>query len=96
MKHDIKCIDMPQVLPENGHLVSLEKDLSWVLVGKRFLWQASQGSRNKQSKPKGDKVSQLVAAFGLARRSVVVPWHVIEETVASIFACQAFCRTPAR
>jgi hypothetical protein len=27
--------------------VSLEKDISWVLVAKRFLWQASQGEANK-------------------------------------------------
>jgi hypothetical protein len=51
----VSCLE--QVLPERGHLVSLEKDLSWVLVGKRFLWQASQGSRNQERrKPLGDKV----------------------------------------
>jgi hypothetical protein len=49
-----------QVLPAGGRLVSLEKDLSWLLVAKRFLWQASQGSKNKQRQtPLGSMVRQL-------------------------------------
>jgi hypothetical protein len=46
-----------QVLPAGGQLVSLEKDLSWWLVAKRFLWQASQGQKNQQrDRPLGSKV----------------------------------------
>jgi hypothetical protein len=48
-----------QVLPAGGRLVSLEKDLSWLLVAKRFLWQASQGTKNKQRQtPLGSSVSR--------------------------------------
>jgi hypothetical protein len=46
-----------QSLPPGGHLVSLDKDISWVLVAKRFLWQASQGEANKaRPVPLGDQV----------------------------------------
>ncbi|KAF6253956.1 S-adenosyl-L-methionine-dependent methyltransferase [Scenedesmus sp. NREL 46B-D3] len=42
------AIKIAQVLPPGGRLVSIEKDVSWLLVAKRFLWQASQGQNNKQ------------------------------------------------
>jgi hypothetical protein len=29
---------MAQALPPGGRVVSFEKDLSWVLVAKRFCW----------------------------------------------------------
>lgn len=46
------------MLPADGQLVSLEKDLSWLLVAKRFLWQASQGEKDKQrQRPLASKVS---------------------------------------
>ncbi|WIA39476.1 hypothetical protein OEZ86_005574 [Tetradesmus obliquus] len=51
------AIKIAQVLPPGGRLVSIEKDLSWLLVAKRFLWQASQGEANKQrSTPLGSTV----------------------------------------
>jgi hypothetical protein len=47
----------PQVLPRGSRLISIDKDLSWVLVAKRFLWQASQGEKNRQrSSPLGSQV----------------------------------------
>jgi hypothetical protein len=49
-----------QVLPPGGQLVSIEKDLSWWLVAKRFMWQASQGQKNQQrDTPLGSKVRWL-------------------------------------
>lgn len=36
---------MAQVLPRGSKLITVEKDLVWVLVAKRFLWQASQGQK---------------------------------------------------
>eukprot|EP00879_Flechtneria_rotunda_P009523 GHRR01009967.1.p1 GENE.GHRR01009967.1~~GHRR01009967.1.p1 ORF type:complete len:374 (+),score=67.81 GHRR01009967.1:945-2066(+) len=51
------AILIAQVLPEGGKLISLEKDLAWVLVGKRFLWQASQGNLDKaRTTPVGQMV----------------------------------------
>jgi hypothetical protein len=51
-----------QVLPPGGRLVSIEKDLSWLLVAKRFLWQASQGEKNKQRQtPLGSTVRMTSA-----------------------------------
>ncbi|GLC37907.1 hypothetical protein PLESTB_001503700 [Pleodorina starrii] len=37
---------MAQALPPGGRVVSFEKDLTWLLVAKRFMWQASQGEKN--------------------------------------------------
>ncbi len=37
-----------------ARVVSLEKDLSWVLVAKRFMWQAAQ--RSQAGTPIGSKV----------------------------------------
>ncbi|KAG1675150.1 hypothetical protein FOA52_003373 [Chlamydomonas sp. UWO 241] len=37
-----------QSMPPDGRVVSLEKELMWVLVGKRFMWQAGQGSKDRQ------------------------------------------------
>lgn len=49
-----------QVLPPGGQLVSVEQDLQWWLVAKRFMWQASQGQKNtSQEVPLGDKVRLL-------------------------------------
>jgi len=51
-----------QVLPPGSELVSIEKDLSWWLVAKRFLWQASQGQKNKdRDVPLGNKVCIIPA-----------------------------------
>ncbi|KAG2448509.1 hypothetical protein HYH02_006400 [Chlamydomonas schloesseri] len=49
---------MAQVLPPGGRIVTFEKDLSWALAAKRFMWQASQGEKNQgQSSRVGDRVS---------------------------------------
>ncbi len=32
------ALSMAQALPPGGRVVSFEKDLSWVLVAKRFCW----------------------------------------------------------
>ncbi len=51
---------MAQALPPGGRVVTFEKDLTWVLVAKRFMWQASQGSRNAGLAEKiGDRVRPL-------------------------------------
>jgi len=48
---------MAQVLPPGGRIISMEKDLTWVLVAKRFMWQASQGERNAGLQQRiGDRV----------------------------------------
>ncbi len=44
----------PQALPPASKLISLERDWKWVLVAKRFLWQASQGTQGTPGL--GDKV----------------------------------------
>lgn len=56
------CAPSAQVLQADGQLVSIEKDLSWWLVAKRFMWQASQGQKNKQRDvPLGRKVGSSAA-----------------------------------
>ena len=45
-----------QSLPPSGRLISIERDLTWVLTAKRFMWQASQGSSQRSNTPVGDKV----------------------------------------
>ncbi len=56
-------IRLLQVLPPGARIISIEKELSWVLVAKRFLWQASQGSKASGAQQKvGDKVRGLGAA----------------------------------
>ncbi|CAD7703584.1 unnamed protein product [Ostreobium quekettii] len=40
------AILIAQVLPPGSRLWTYEVDWKWVLVAKRFLWQASQGSKN--------------------------------------------------
>ncbi|GLI60582.1 hypothetical protein VaNZ11_002699 [Volvox africanus] len=48
---------MAQVLPSGGRVVSFEKDLTWFLVAKRFMWQASQGEKNAGLETRvGDRV----------------------------------------
>eukprot|EP00878_Enallax_costatus_P014687 GHUV01015363.1.p1 GENE.GHUV01015363.1~~GHUV01015363.1.p1 ORF type:complete len:364 (+),score=98.26 GHUV01015363.1:1246-2337(+) len=42
------AIVIAQVLPPTSKLISIEKDLTWWLVAKRFIWQASQGEKNRQ------------------------------------------------
>lgn len=55
-----------QVLPPGSRVISIEKELSWVLVAKRFLWQASQGSKAGGAQQKvGDKVSGGLGASGM-------------------------------
>eukprot|EP00877_Chromochloris_zofingiensis_P002138 jgi/Chrzof1/11925/Cz06g14250.t1 len=39
------AILIAQALPPSSCLISIEKDLTWVLVAKRFLWQSSQGEK---------------------------------------------------
>lgn len=41
-----------QQLPLTGRLISFEKDLVWALVGKRYMWQASQGSKSRDPYPR--------------------------------------------
>ncbi|PNW88683.1 hypothetical protein CHLRE_01g040300v5 [Chlamydomonas reinhardtii] len=49
---------MAQALPPGGRIVTFEKDLSWALAAKRFMWQASQGEKNQGvSSRVGDRVS---------------------------------------
>ncbi|GIL91156.1 hypothetical protein Vretimale_9536 [Volvox reticuliferus] len=48
---------MAQVLPPGGRVVSFEKDLTWFLVAKRFMWQANQGEKNAGLETRvGDRV----------------------------------------
>lgn len=56
------CGSPSQVLPRGSQLVSIEKDLSWWLVAKRFLWQASQGQKNtvEREVPLGQQVCRRV------------------------------------
>ncbi|KAG2444930.1 hypothetical protein HXX76_001666 [Chlamydomonas incerta] len=49
---------MAQALPPGGRIVTFEKDLSWALAAKRFMWQASQGEKNQGLGSRvGDRVS---------------------------------------
>lgn len=46
-----------QCLEPGARLVSYEKDLLWLLAAKRFMWQASQGEKNKAAEARiGDRV----------------------------------------
>jgi hypothetical protein len=74
------AILIAQQLAEDARLVSIEKELSWVLVAKRFLWQASQGDKNAGGgKTPGQKVptphSLPVALCKDASVAVVVGWQ---------------------
>lgn len=52
--------DIPraQALPRGSKLVSLEKELTWCLTAKRFVWQASQGAGAREGREEAlkDKV----------------------------------------
>lgn len=71
----LECMCVPllslQALPPDGQLVSVEKDISWWLVAKRFMWQASQGQKNQQrDAPLGRKVGGwMMATWGRLIRS---------------------------
>ena len=47
-----------QALPPSGRVISIERDLTWVLSAKRFMWQASQGDGQKAKLRIGDRVSE--------------------------------------
>lgn len=36
-----------------GSIISIERDVLWVLAAKRFLWQSSQGGKNKALRNQG-------------------------------------------
>ncbi|GBF93260.1 hypothetical protein Rsub_05992 [Raphidocelis subcapitata] len=44
------AISIGQALPEGARLISLEKEASWWLAAKRFVWQASEGSGAKEGR----------------------------------------------
>jgi hypothetical protein len=58
---------LPQALPPGGRLVSLERELSWVLVAKRFVSQAGGGSGPKEGQ--GEALSDKVGGplWGMER-----------------------------
>ncbi|KXZ55204.1 hypothetical protein GPECTOR_3g348 [Gonium pectorale] len=59
---------MAQALPPGGRVVTFEKDLLWVLAAKRFMWQASQGEKNRGLDSRvGDRVD---VQWGDARESL--------------------------
>lgn len=59
----LRAVSPLQALPPSSKLISIEKDLSWWLVAKRFIWQASQGEKNKQRQmPLGNLVGAVYSA----------------------------------
>lgn len=46
------AILMAGAVPQGARITSYEKDLTWVLVAKRFVWQASQGKKRAGTKDK--------------------------------------------
>ena len=48
------ALTIAKALPPSGKLISIEKDLQWVLAAKRFMWQASQGEKADRA---GERVS---------------------------------------
>jgi hypothetical protein len=52
-----------QALPPGARIISIEKELSWVLAAKRFLWQASQGEKSQGAEQRlGDRVGGAAPA----------------------------------
>ena len=56
------ALKIAQVMPSGARVTSFESDWKWALVAKRFVWQATQGSR-RQSKP----LSAINVQWGDAR-----------------------------
>ena len=61
------ALTIAKALPPSGKLISIEKDLQWVLAAKRFVWQASQGEKADRA---GERLHWLRNRCGAAESGV--------------------------
>ncbi|GFH10908.1 uncharacterized protein HaLaN_06312 [Haematococcus lacustris] len=63
------ALTIAQQLPRGGRLVSFEKEWTWWLAARRFMWQASQGQEQAAA---ADRVGNKAAEASLEVGAVVV------------------------